>query len=309
VPPTKTGDKDNCASNYNPDQLNTDGRRPNGTAIPGDYASNPKQDNMGNACDDDDDNDRFLDTLEPYGCWTWPISPTNPLKADSDGDRVIDGAECRLGSNPADANSKPSCGGVSGDDNDGDCLENDAETYIFDSDPNNRDTDSDGIDDDIEAKGYGTSPASTDADGDGCPDWLEIMDLDGDRMVDAGDVSLLNERVNGTIPPSDSDPIFDVNKDGNIDAGDEGLMAVNTCDYKGYACPCPPEYESSDPATPVAPAVGGIAEFPDLEPDAAVGGAARDAASLPVVGLVAAVGLLTLASAVAGWGVYSARRR
>jgi hypothetical protein len=303
LPPTKTGDKDNCPNNNNPDQLNTDGRRPNGSQIPGEFASNPKQDNMGNACDDDDDNDRFLDTLEPYGCW-WPIAPTNPLIADTDGDRVIDGAECRLASNPNNPNSRPRCGGISGDDNDGDCLENYAEQYIFGSDPNNRDTDGDGIDDDIEVKGYGTSPASTDTDGDACPDWLEIMDLDGDRTVDSVDLSLMTERVAGVIPPSDSDPIFDVNKDGYIDVGDEELLANNTCDSKGYDCPCSPEYASSAPVAPVAPAVGGVAELPEGELPSAL--TARGPSAANTVALAGATaGVVVLAAG--GW--YARRRR
>jgi len=52
--------------------------------------------------------------------------------------------------------------------------------------------------------------------------------------------------------------------------------------------------------------VGGIAEFPSLEPEAAVGGADRHGASLPPVGPTAIAGLLALASAAAGW--YVARR-
>lgn len=300
--PPKTGDKDNCANNYNPDQLNTDGRRPNGTAIPGDYASNPKQDSMGNACDDDDDNDRLLDSVEAHWCYVLHRVPTDPLKADTDGDRVIDGAECRLLSDPNNDNSKPQCGGVSGDDNDGDCLENYAEEYIFESDPNNRDTEGDGIDDDIEAKGYGTSLASTDTDGDGCPDWLEIMDLNGDRRVNAVDVNLLSNRVAGILPPSDSDPVFDVDKDGNIDVGDEELMAVNTCDYKGYACPCPPEYESSAGA---AVAVGGIAEVPEGELPSALTASGPSSPPYAALAGVAAAGVVALAAG--GW--YARRRR
>jgi parallel beta-helix repeat protein len=59
---------DNCPLDYNPDQLNTDG------------------DSMGNACDDDDDNDGWLDTDEE-------LMGTDPLNWDTDGDGYSDRAE------------------------------------------------------------------------------------------------------------------------------------------------------------------------------------------------------------------------
>jgi hypothetical protein len=61
--------------------------------------------------------------------------------------------------------------------------------------------------------------------------------------------------------------------------------------------------------TPGPAPVGGIAEFPSIEPGAAVGRADRQGASLPVVALFAVAGLLALASGAAGWRVYSMRRR
>jgi hypothetical protein len=293
---------DNCPMVYNPDQLNTDLRRPNGSEIPGDYASNPRQDGLGDACDDDDDNDFLSDANEA-------TRGTDPLKQDTDDDRVIDGAEVFLDSDPLDPNSRPltAAPGTPGD-YDGDGLPDGLERNFFGSDPSDTDTDVDGIPDGVEVKGYGSYPTDLDSDNDGCPDWLEIMDLDGDRKVDAGDVNLLNERVNGQIPPSDSDPIFDINKDGYIDFADEDLMAVNTCEYKGYTCPCSPEYESPDPPTPVAP-VGGVAEFSRLEPEAAVGGVHGDGALSATQFLVGVAALLIFASAAVGLRVYSTRRR
>jgi len=84
---------DNCPSVYNPDQLNSDGRGRWNGAVPNDYASNPNKDKMGDACDDDDDNDGATDAYES-------AQGTNPLKLDTDGDTVNDGAELRLGTNP-----------------------------------------------------------------------------------------------------------------------------------------------------------------------------------------------------------------
>jgi len=67
--PSNDCDDDNCPSIYNPDQIDTDGM--------GD----------GNACDDDDDEDGYLD--EEDNC---PLTP-NPTQDDSDGDDVGDACD------------------------------------------------------------------------------------------------------------------------------------------------------------------------------------------------------------------------
>lgn len=125
--------------------------------------------------------------------------------SDSDGDRSLDGYEVANEYDPCSSESNPTCSG-------------------------SPDSDGDGIDDGLEVKGYGTSPTESDSDGDGCPDWLEIMDINGDRKVDLFDVNLLHQRVIGHIPADDSvsESVFDVDKDGDIDADDETLMAANT---------------------------------------------------------------------------------
>ena len=89
------------------------------------------------------------------------------------------------------------------------------------------DSDSDGLSDCIEHSGYNTCASTSDAtpgwsacatpmdsDGDGCADVLEVMDLNGDRKVTVSDQTLLAKRSVGILPASDSDPVFDVNKDG-----------------------------------------------------------------------------------------------
>ena len=58
---------------------------------------------LGDACDNDDDNDGLSDTAEGAGCEyrTGLFSgPLQPLNGDSDGDRTRDQAECTMGYNP-----------------------------------------------------------------------------------------------------------------------------------------------------------------------------------------------------------------
>ncbi|MDI6858851.1 MAG: LamG domain-containing protein, partial [Dehalococcoidia bacterium] len=106
--------QDNCVATFNPDQLNSDARPiDNGPVIGGDDITVPNGDGLGDACDDDDDNDWLSDINEA-------TAGTSPLVADTDGDRVLDGAEVILGSDPLDPASKPSCAGI--EDNDRDCL-------------------------------------------------------------------------------------------------------------------------------------------------------------------------------------------
>ena len=101
---------------YNPDQKNSDGgRRPNGSKIPGEWASNPAQDKMGDACDPDNDNDGLPDSQESDA--TCPYR----LYADSDGDTVLDGFEVATGFDPCNTALKP--GWEGGSDLDGDGLQ------------------------------------------------------------------------------------------------------------------------------------------------------------------------------------------
>jgi len=261
---------DNCPSVYNPTQLNTDGaRRANGANIAGEWASNPNQDKAGNACDDDDDNDLASDLAE-----TAATPYTEPLIADTDGDRCLDGAESYAGKNPTDPASKcptaitaglqlyfKGChlnlpGGISAPDfspgypTGGTAwVENDIDGDGISCIAATPDTDSDNgtgtgavalaeILDGTELFGYGTAIARKDTDGDGCEDWIEIMDINGDRKTTVADQLLLAKRKANQIAPSDSDPVFDVNRDGGISVGDQLLMAKNTCSLKPTAVGC-----------------------------------------------------------------------
>ncbi len=235
---------DNCPAVYNPDQTNTDAKPiDNGPVVEGDDLTVPNADLLGDACDPDDDNDWMQDTGtsslgvpgEDVGCNG--SGPTNPLKADSDGDTVVDGAECLLRSNPNNPLSKPSS--YPANDADGDGLPASIEA-LFGSNPNNSDTDGDGIDGGIEVRGWGTSPILKDTDGDGCDDNIEIADVNGDGKVMVGDLYIIAVRAAkvadddfDTDPPWDFSPAFDLTKDGKIMVGDIYIVAVNS----GKRCP------------------------------------------------------------------------
>ena len=106
---------DNCPNVSNPDQLNTDAKPIDiGPVIAGYDYTVPNSDLLGDVCDPDIDNDYMLNTGtnqtlgipgEDVGCGS---GPTNPKLMDSDGDTVVDGYECLVGTDPNNPLSKPS---------------------------------------------------------------------------------------------------------------------------------------------------------------------------------------------------------
>ena len=144
---------------------------------------------------------------EDVGCGS---GPTNPVLMDTDGDTVVDGAECLLGTDPNSSLSKPPIDPPNDSDSDG--LPDNIEILIG-SDPHNADTDGDGIPDGIEFKGWGTSPILKDTNGNGCDDGLEIADVNGDRRVNTTDLLIVARAMVGQIAYNAD---FDLNKDGII---------------------------------------------------------------------------------------------
>jgi parallel beta-helix repeat protein len=246
---------DNCPTVYNPDQLNSSdgGGRPNGLRVPGDWASNPATDKLGDACDPDDDNDGLPDASEalcrpgpefscpPATCscdlavGTRPTATTckldrcDPLNPDTDGDTVVDGYEVANGSDPLNPLSKPTWEG--GGDSDGDGLLDRWErggyntcAFVGDTFP-----------------GWSSCAVPQDSDGDGCSDTVEVLDLNGDRTVNSIDVGLMNKRVAGKIPADDpaSERIFDVSKDGIVNSIDVAIMNKRNCQSMPGQLGCP----------------------------------------------------------------------
>jgi hypothetical protein len=207
---------DNCPSDYNPAQTNTDGNfidnsPPYSPAV--DDKTWVNSDAAGDACDADDDNDGLVDTVEATGAACGTIVTDSVLR-DTDGDRVLDGAECALGTDPTLSSSKPvsaDCG-LAGD-TDGDRISNRLEYCFYNSNPNAVDTDSD---------------SALNGAKDGC----EVVSINADRIVSSGDQGLLAVGVSGAQPYTVN---LDINKDGVLSSGDQGLMA--TFISPGGQCP------------------------------------------------------------------------
>lgn len=210
---------DNCPGFSNAGQANNDG---NFILLPHprfsfDDLTRAMSDNNGDVCDTDLDNDGLRDSLEVGGvpCAS-AAGPTNPLLADTDGDRVLDGAECALGTDP----TNPSLANDPGRDG----LSSAFEVSIG-TDLANVDGDNDGLPDGLEFKFYGTNPAVANSDGDTCNDGAEVASVNSDSVVNVLDL----QHVAGSLSTFTGDPLyvldFDVNKDGSINVIDLQFVA------------------------------------------------------------------------------------
>jgi hypothetical protein len=264
---------DNCPTVANPGQENNDGkRRDNGIKIPNASASNPNQDKLGDACDDDDDNDGANDAYESW-------QGTVPLKLDTDGDTVNDGAELRRmtfdpSADPLNAALKPAWNNseqvyyrgcrINVNNNypgfweydgtsDGVEMDVDGDGILCQSGGSIVDEDSDNgwgtgggaaceIIDQVEAFGYGTGVANKDSDGDGCADWIEIVDVNGDRQASfVSDGRFIADRAfNRILPDPVSDSILDIDKNGLVTVVDVMLALKNSSPTK-WPSTCGPE--------------------------------------------------------------------
>ena len=147
--------------------------------------------------------------LENYTAYYAIDFGTDPNKADTDGDGIIDGQETmtgvweyndRVGTNPVVA------------DTDGDGLSDGVEINQYDTDPNNPDTDYDGLMDGAEINNFLTDPLNMDSDNDGLSDGDEIslmgtdpldIDTDNDGLTDGNEVLVL--RSSPTMVDTDGD--------------------------------------------------------------------------------------------------------
>jgi hypothetical protein len=178
----------------------------------------PAADAQGDACDDDDDNDWLDDADEAAGCNG--SGPLDPLVSDADGDRVLDGAECILGSNPTNAASKP---GPRPGDTDGDGL-GAADEPLFGGTEGDSDSDDDTQPDGREAKGYGSSLSLKDTDFDGVCDAREMASVNGDTVVNNSD--LLGVALHFPTQPAGYHFVYDTTRDGVTNNSDLLFVAL-----------------------------------------------------------------------------------
>jgi hypothetical protein len=221
---------DNCVAVYNPDQANRDGNfidlHVYGKTF--DDLTAPGSDALGDACDPDKDNDGLANSdelnLGPGGAahalCAAATAATDPLKADTDGDRVLDRAECALGTDPANAASKPPAAPAGDTDHDG---ITDAFEATIGTNPAKADTDGDLILDGVEYKGYNINPLALNTDGDTCSDGKEIASVNADLTVDTVDQSVV-AAAQGTAPGPPYILAFDLNKDGYVNSTDLAIQ-------------------------------------------------------------------------------------
>lgn len=219
---------DNCIADANPGQQNND--RDFVDLSPWGKAFNdltwPNSDTSGDVCDPDDDNDGLGDALEaalPGPSCPTATGPLNPSLRDTDGDLVLDGAECALGSNPNNGTQVPPNPTPPSTDSDSDRLSNTFETSIG-SNPSNSDTDGDKVLDGVEYKYYNTSLNTANTDQDVCNDAKEIASVDANTSVNVLDLLNVAQAAGPSTGPKYV-PDFDTNKNLNIDVLDLGFVA------------------------------------------------------------------------------------
>lgn len=255
---------DNCPNVNNPLQTNTDNE------VIGPDKTNPDDDFFGDACDNDADNDDFVDGAESTNRYDaaglkcsqdtgFPAAATDPTKKDSSGDSLIDGRKCQLGRDPAGQMTptqvKTQLSNCAGCGTDADGLTDTWETFVntmgirrpggsefkdVDSDGADgnvdADSDNDGIKDGIEVFVKGTSAVNLDSDRDGICDTVEIKSLDGDDKVFLGDVTQVALSWNQSIGQSGYSGNKDLDGDGKVFLGDITQVSLHW-NLTATACP------------------------------------------------------------------------
>ncbi len=205
---------------------------------------------------------------KPPGVAGAALQPTGVLDPDTDKDLGLDGAECKFDTNPQDFASRmtgaglPSSGvetfyrtqkinkptGGQADDLDHDGVgahtdpdRCDVPTNANCTGDNDGDSDNDGLQDGAEVKYYGTHPSNDDSDNDGCKDGTEAASVNGDRSVNATDLSQTAQRFqNLYLPANDGVAVpvgrtnYDFTRDRNVNATDLSQIA-----QRFTAMPCP----------------------------------------------------------------------
>lgn len=170
-----------------------------------DDVTRPNSDRYGNLCDDDDDNDGLSDAAEALAtpCPS-ATGATSPVDDDTDGDLVIDSVECFVSGDP----SVPAPGQPPP------CPVNDA-----------ADPDADGVITLREICFYASNPLVADTDGDGCTDGKEVATVNGDKTVNALDLSQVAQHFGTERGTPGYFAEMDLTKDGRVNSSDLGRVA------------------------------------------------------------------------------------
>jgi hypothetical protein len=200
---------DNCPGAYNPGQTNSDGNYIGLTPLlPANDVTHPASDALGDARDTDDDNDGLSDVSELTGGACGGVV-TSSVERDTDLDRVLDGAECTLGTDPSSASSSPN-----------------AATCALVVGGMATNVDADGVLDHREYCYYGTARVAADDDGDGCGDAQEIASINSDRSVNVLDLLIVAQAAGAYgVPGNAVQRNADITKNGTVDVIDLGLVA------------------------------------------------------------------------------------
>ena len=237
-------DVDNCPVNHNADQLNTDAN------LALQQNALVQGDSLGDACDDNDDNDGLTDIQEDTNNnGVHNVGETNAKDPDTDDDGVIDGVDnCPFVSNADQANADAQLAqdpnsGVTGDatgdacddDDDNDGL-TDAQEFAIGTLTDNPDTDNDGHLDDVDNCPTVNNFVQSDNDGDGAGDACDDDD-DNDTVSDNIDSHPFDE---SKCQDNDADGCDDcsvldqpnVNNDG-LDTDGDGICNLGDNDDDG----------------------------------------------------------------------------
>lgn len=198
---------DNCPTVPNPDQANNDAEPIRGGDTGMQDWTHPAADNLGDACDDDLDNDGLSNDDEA-------ARGTDERKRDTDGDTWSDRIETLCGADPLSSANRPS-----GADGDGDLISDACETAIG-SRPTQPDSDNDTLSDLIEAR-WGSDPLSNDSDGDGVRDQCEVASVNVDTSVNVIDLQQIAMRnLDHSEAPAD------INRDNAVNTTDLYISAT-----------------------------------------------------------------------------------
>ena len=210
---------DNCPDSPNPDQANTDGQ------------------DLGDACDEDDDGDGFEDDVE-IACDTDPADPES-RPTDGDGDGICDRIDnCVEVSNADQTNTDGDpFGDICDDDDDNDGADDDreveCETEPLDAASAPVDTDADGKCDPRDNCVEVANPDQGDLDGDTIGDACDEDD-DDDGFTDTDEIACSGDPRDADVLPPDEDA------DGACDAVDNCLGLSNpdqaNGDAEGFYC-------------------------------------------------------------------------